>query len=80
MGHYDPIQDRIDTRKDVELEHLRAACNSLASERDLLVIERDNAVRDRARALQGAANLLAVNRQLSDHLKRALRVPERSAA
>jgi hypothetical protein len=41
MGNYDPIQERIDARKDAELERLRASCNSLASERDLLKKERD---------------------------------------
>ena len=63
-----------------ELEHVRAECNRLASERDLAVTERDAALAARDRAILGAANLLAANRDLSDQLKRALRPPERSAA
>jgi hypothetical protein len=79
VGSYDPIQERIDTRKDIELERLRASCNSLASERDLLKKERDGLAEDKRRLIVGAENLLRFNRELSERLANALS-PERRAA
>jgi len=34
--HYDPLSDRINDRRDHELELLRAECNRVAGERDYL--------------------------------------------
>jgi cell division protein FtsB len=79
MANYDPIQERIDARKDAELERLRASCNSLASERDLLKKERDELAEDKRRLIVGAENLLRFNHQLSERLANALS-PDRRAA
>lgn len=62
-----------------DLEHTRAECNRLASERDLAVTERDEAKAENRRLKLGVENLLSFNRTLSDRLVRALS-PERSAA
>jgi cell division protein FtsB len=79
MAEYDPLSQRYHERQRHELETLRASCNSLASERDLLKKERDALAEDKRRLLVGAENLLRYNRDLSERLVKALS-PERRAA